>query len=219
MSDDTPTQRMDQPGDEPTQVLPTHDHAAHGDHNAETPSERTSKRTILILAIVGGALLLALIVVLIVLLTRGAAPAPTPTDSPTPTPTRTTPTPTPTPTKTPTPTPPPTPTPTPTPTPPPPPPPPPSPISSFTASDTSVDCQSVDSVPVTFSWAATGQTLWFGVGTDNAKNEPYGEFPLNYTMDFDYQCGQEGGDQIYTITVQSSGGTVTSKSIVITESD
>jgi hypothetical protein len=77
----------------------------------------------------------------------------------------------------------------------------------------------VSSVPVTFSWAATGQTLWFGVGTDNAKDAPYGEFPLNYTMDFDYQCGQPDGQQKYTITVQATDGTLTSNTIVIMEDD
>lgn len=72
-------------------------------------------------------------------------------------------------------------------------------------------------MPVTFSWAAVGETLWFGVGTDNAKNEPFSEFPLNYTFDFDYQCGQPSNQQKYTITVEASDGTVKSKTIVITE--
>jgi hypothetical protein len=72
-------------------------------------------------------------------------------------------------------------------------------------------------VTVTFSWAATGQTLWFGVGTDNAKLEPVDEFPLNYTLDFDYQCGQSGGEQKYTITVEQAGGDLDSETIIIRE--
>jgi len=80
-----------------------------------------------------------------------------------------------------------------------------------------VDCGGSPSVPVTFSWAAVGETLWFGVGTDNAKDAPFSEFPLNYTFDFDYQCGQPTNQQKYTITVESSDGTVKSKTIIIKE--
>lgn len=211
MSDETPTQRFDQPDEARTEILPTNEPAAE----PETPREKASKRTIIILASVGGALLLALIILLVLLLTRGGAPAPAPTGSPTPTPTASSASPTPTPTAssaTPTPTP------TPTQTVAPPPPPPPSPISSFSASTTDVHsaCDGQSSVPVTFSWSATGDTLWFGVGTTNAKDEPYDTFPLNYTMDFDYQCGQESGKQIYTITVQD-GGDVESETITIRE--
>lgn len=214
MSDDTPTQRFDQQPaeDAPTELLPQTDAAPAEAGTVETPRERASRRTIIILASVGGALLIALIILLILLLTRGGSPAPAPTGSPTPTPTASsaTPTPSPTPTLTPTPTP------TPTQTVAPPPPPPAPLISSYSASTTSVNCDGQDSVAVTFSWAASGDTLWFGVGTTNAKNEPYSEFPLNYTMDFDYQCGQSSGQQIYTITVQD-GSDVESQTITIRE--
>lgn len=208
MSDDTPTQRFETPGeDAPTEILAQPSATPPG---AAPPDEaKKSKRLVIILASIGGALLLALIIVIVVLLTRGGqpAPAPTPTSSsasPTPTPTPTeseSSTPTPTPTQTSEPTPPPT---------------PPSLITTFTTSTDSVDCDGETSVPVTFSWAATGDTLWFGVGTENAKDEPFDEFPLNYTMEFDYQCGQESGSQIYTITVQS-GGDIESKTVVISE--
>lgn len=210
VSDDTPTQRFDAT-DTPTEMLvPPNEPPAEDPAGAASADK--SKRTLIILLTVGGALLLAVLILLIVLLTRptGTPPAP----SPTPTASSATPTPTPTPTETPTATPTPTPTPTATADPPPAPP---SPISVFTASDTSVDCTSVSSVTVQFSWAATGQTLWFGVGTDNAKAEPYSDFPLNYTLDFDYQCGQPSGQQKYTITVESSGGDLTSKTIIIKE--
>ncbi|MCY7413287.1 MAG: hypothetical protein LH471_09695 [Salinibacterium sp.] len=78
-------------------------------------------------------------------------------------------------------------------------------------------CDGAFAVTVTFSWAAVGETLWFGVGTDNAKAEPYAQYPLNYTLDFDYQCGQPSGQQRYTITVEASDGTLKSETIVITE--
>lgn len=217
MSDDTPTQRFDAPGDAPTELLgqppvpPTGDNGvpAAGDDDA-----KKSKRLIIILASVGGALLLALIILIVVLLTRGGGePSPTPTPSPT----VTSPSPTPTPTESSaSPTPSPTPTPTQTVAPPPPPPPPSGLIESFESSTTSVNCDGEDSVPVTFSWSATGDTLWFGVGTENAKDEPYDEFPLDYSLDFDYQCGQADGFQIYTITVQD-GGDLDSETIVIEE--
>jgi len=204
MSDNTPTERFEQP-DAPTEVIPPSGDAATATEDGK------SKRTIVILLSILGALLLAVLIVLVLLLTRGAAPTPvasaTPTaSSPSPTPTASSPTPTPTPTPTPDPAP-----------PPPPPPPPPSPISDFTASDTTVDCGGFSSVPVTFSWAAVGEKLWFGVGTDNAKAAPFSEFPLNWTFDFNYQCGQPSGQQKYAITVEASDGTLTSKTIIIQE--
>lgn len=208
MSDDTPTQKYDPVGsDAPTEVFGGPPTPPAGT-NPPAPGEGKSRRLVIILASIGGALLVAVLILLILLLTRGApAPVTTPSASPTPTPT---------PTASETPTPSPTPTPTPTETTPPPPPPPAGPITSYTASQTTVDC-SGDNPTVTFSWAATGQTLWFGVGTDNAKNAPYDTYPLNYTLDFTYQCGQASGQQKYTITVESSTGDVTSKTIVIRE--
>ncbi|AYF96970.1 hypothetical protein D7I47_01005 [Protaetiibacter intestinalis] len=73
-------------------------------------------------------------------------------------------------------------------------------------------------MPVTFSWATTGETLWFGIGTDDARSDPYGEFPLNYTTDIDYQCGQPGAQQRYTITVLRADGSTQSETIIIRES-
>jgi hypothetical protein len=155
-------------------------------------------------------LLLALIGVLIWFATSSGTPQASPTAtssaSPSPTPTATeseSPTPSPTPTETTA-------------------PPPPAPadvITSYTSSTQAVDCtgQGGGSVPVTFSWATTGTQLWFGVGTDDAHAEPYGDFPLNYTMDFDYQCGQPDQQQRYTVTVQRTDGTFQSETIVIRE--
>ena len=216
MSDDTPTERFEQP-DAKTEVFPSSGEVIppSGDAATTAAADGKSKRTLVILLSVIGALLLGLLIVLVLLLTGNAAPvpgaSPTPTKvSPTPTPTASSPTPKPTVTVTKTATP------TSEPTTPPPPPPS-SPISAFTASGTNVNCGGSSSVPVTFSWAAVGETLWFGVGTDNAKNEPYSEFPLNYTLDFNYQCGQPGNQQKYTITVEASDGTVESETIIIKE--
>jgi hypothetical protein len=166
-----------------------------------------NKGLIIALAVIAGVLLLTLIGVLLWIALGNGSPNPGPTDSPTPSPT-------PTPTESESPSPSPTPTQTEAP-----PPPPADVITSYTASTQSVDCtgQGGGSVPVTFSWATTGETLWFGVGTDDARAEPYGEFPLNYTMDFDYQCGQTDQQQRYTITVLRADGSTQSETIVIRE--
>ena len=198
MSDDTPTQRFDSAGapDAPTEMLTNPPTSPPPGDASAVPGDARSKRTIIILLAVGGALLLGVLILLIVLLLRGGStppsPSPTPTESsatpsPTPPPTSPTPTPTPTPTQTVD-------------------PPPPSPISTFTASDDSVNCDGVSAVTVQFSWAATGETLWFGVGTDNAKAEPYDTYPLNYTLDFDYQCGQPSGQRIPEQQVRAETG-------------
>jgi hypothetical protein len=172
-----------------------------------------SRRLLIILISIGAALLLAIIILLVVLLGRGdgtpvAAPSDAPTLSASPTPTSSD-----TPSATPTaeqteeaPAPPPAPEPEPA-----------GPITSFTVDDKSVNCDGQSSVPISFSWNTTGVTLWFGVGTNNAKNAPYDTFPLVYDLDFNYQCGQSSGQQIYTITVEQSNGDLLSKTITITE--
>ena len=188
MSDDTPTAKFDPSGDAPTQRLET-------PLPPEAAEEGKSRKLILILGIIGGVLLIGVIVLLVLLLTQGggtpSAPtaSPTATDTSTPTPTQTTD----------------------------PPPPPVGPIKSFTVDDDRVDCEGVSSAPMRFVWETTGVTLWFGVGTDNAKSAPYDTFPLVYTLDFDYQCGQPDGQQKYTITVEQSNGDLQSKTIIVKE--
>ncbi|MFT4028906.1 MAG: hypothetical protein QM675_03435 [Protaetiibacter sp.] len=179
---------------------------------AATTSGGSSNRGLVIaLAVIAGVLLLALIGVLLWIAFANGGSTPTAVESASPSPS-TTPSPTPTESESPSPSPSPTPTET-------TPPPPADVITSYTASTASVDCtgQGGGSVPVTFSWATTGETLWFGVGTDDARAEPYDEFPLNYTMEFDYQCGQEDQQQRYTITVLRSDGSTQSETIVIGE--
>jgi hypothetical protein len=171
--------------------------------------ERRSRGLIIGLAIAGGVLLLALIALLIWLATS-QTPVAEPTESPTPSASASeSPSPSPTPTPTPTET-----------EEPPPPPPPADAIASFTASAEQVDCTAAGgtSVPLTFSWAATGNRLWFGVGTDDASAAPFAEYPLNYTMDeVPYQCGQPGLQQRYTITVERTDGSHESKTLIIRE--
>lgn len=171
---------------------------------------RRQRGLIIGLIVAAAVLLLTLIGVLIWLATSSGSPSAEPTETPTAsgTPTETpTPTPTPTPTETEEP-------------PPPPPPPPADAISTFTASVEQADCTASggDPVPLTFSWAASGARLWFGVGTDDAQANPFGEYPLNYTMnDVSYQCGQPGQQQRYTITVERNDGELESRTIIIRE--
>jgi hypothetical protein len=168
------------------------------------PPQKSQKGLIITLAVIGGVLLLALIGVLIWVGISSGSPDPQPTETETPssTPTQSdTPSPSPSPSET------------------TPPPPPANVIASFTASTETADCTNAvgGSVPVTFSWATTGVTMWFGVGTDDAKAEPFGEFPLNHTIDFDYQCGQPDLQQRYTITVERTDGSTQSQTILIRE--
>lgn len=209
---DAPTERFASPdafaaASVPPAVVPPAGTPPPGGRTSD--DERRSRGLIIGLAIAGGVLLLALIALLIWLATSQQGPAPTESSTPTATASETpsaSPTPTPTPTE--------------TEEPPPPPPPPADAIATFTASAEQVDCTAAGgtSVPLTFSWAATGNRLWFGVGTDDASANPYKEYPLNYTMDeVPYQCGQPGQQQRYTITVERTDGTHESKTLIIRE--
>jgi hypothetical protein len=213
---DAPTERFDAAGTVPPAagtVPPAGAAPAAGTvppAASDDDGRRKQRGVIIGLAIAAGVLLLALIGVLIWLAVSAGSPAVTPTGSPTPSDTPSeSPEPSPTPTE--------------TETTPPPPPEPENVISNFTASTEQVDCtgQGGGSVPLVFSWATTGVTLWFGIGTDDANANPYSTFPLNYTTsDADgiaYQCGQPGQQQRYTITVKRSDGTFQSQTIIIRE--
>ena len=206
MSDSTPTE----PLGAPTRPLPVTPEPA--------AAPAANRRMVIVLASVGGALLVALLILLGVLIGRGGAtPVPvesqTPSTSPTPTETSPSPTPTPTPSQTeenddrpddkpgkgdknetsnga---------------------------IKKFEASVSSVDCSNGGSVPVHFEWRADGVNLWFGVGTDNAKDEPYGGYKLKDELDIDYQCGQASKQQRYTVTAERANGDLVSATLVITE--
>jgi hypothetical protein len=201
MSDNTPTERFETPP------------AARA-----AGVEGKSRRLLYILIGVGAALLIAIVILLIALLTRtsgdegstGAKPSPSvsASESASPTPSVT---PSVTPSEVPTPSA------TPTEDAPPPPPPPTGPVKNYSVDKTKVNCNGKTTAPMHFSWDATGVNLWFGVGTDNAKNAPYDNYPLTYELDFDYQCGQAGNQQKYTITVEQANGDLLSKTIVVKE--
>lgn len=205
MSDSTPTE----PLGAPTAPLPV-----------TPPPAPSGRRTVIILASVGGVLLVALLVLVGVLIGRGTAPtaAPTESSSAAATPTETSPSPTPTPT--------------------------PSQteddddddkgpgnggpgkhdtetsngaIESFEVNTAKVDCKKATSVPLHFEWEAEGAQLWFGVGTENAKAAPYGSYALEDEIDIDYQCGQDGKKQIYTVTVELASGDINSATLTVTE--
>lgn len=195
MSDDTPTQRL-----------------PHGGEGSELAEERQKSRTLLFVLIgVGAALLVAIVVLLILLLgnnpgTPSASPSSTVTESTSPTPSDT-----PTPSATPEPTP--TPTPSETQAPPPP-----SDIVSYTVSKKTVDCSSNNPVTITFNWNTTGDSVSFGVGTDFADSQPYeGGLPPFGGRTIDYQCGQSGNQQKYSIAVFHNGSVIARQTIVVKE--
>lgn len=196
MSDDAPTQRLPQTGGEPT----------------ELSRERTKSRALLFTLIgVGAALLVALIVLLVLLLGQGGpTPGPTPTSSDTPSPTPTasdspTPSATPTASESPTPT-----------AAPPPPPPPPSPIVSYTVSSTDAGCASDSgSVPITFNWNTTGNSVDFGIGTDFAETGPFNSDPLPAVggITVDYQCSN--ATTKFSIAVFFNGDVIDRETITV----
>lgn len=200
MSDDTPTQRLPQ-GE---------------DASGELVEERKKSRTLMFVLVgVGAALLIAIIVLLIILFGGRGTPSagPTPSDTPSVTPTASD---TPSPSATPTPTPEPEPEPEPTQAPPPPP----SDIVSYTVTKKTVDCSSGDPVPITFNWNTTGESVSFGVGTDFADTQPYESgLPAVGGRTIDYQCGQPGNQQKYSIAVFHNGDVIARQTMIVKETD
>ncbi|WP_395638500.1 hypothetical protein [Pseudolysinimonas sp.] len=190
MSDDTPTQRL-----------------PHGpDAGDELVEERQKSRTLMFVLIgVGAALLVAILVLLIILFSgdRGTPSAsPTPSDTPSASPTTSesaTPSATPTPTVEPEPEPEPTQA-----------PPPPSTILSYGVDKSDAGCTSDgDSPSITFNWNTTGTSVSFGVGTEFAEIGPYESgLPRTGGITVNYQCGEDGPDQIYSIAVIGPNGDV-----------
>jgi hypothetical protein len=228
VTDETPTERFDAAGDTPTERLTPAEAAAFdpamGATSPEVQEERKSRKTMIILGSVGGALLIILIILLILLLVRpGASVTPTGSPSPTPSPTASSSaSPTPTPTAT-------TATPTPTPTATVAPPPPPSndvEIDDFDATS-EVDCsaQTQNPVFIEFSWSSTnGLVAYFAVGAvNNAETNGMGwtlppsgstsDFPSGY-FPYEYQCSNTS--QTYTITIVGSNGSRESAQVTVT---
>ena len=213
MSDDTPTERFDAP----TEQLP--EASATPADGATTTTEEGSKRGLLIaLLAIGGAILLALIVLIAILLGNAGSTDQTPvpefttTESPTPTPDETeSPEPTETPSEEPSEAPSATAAP-----PPPPPPPPPSPsFATFSGPNKSTCPDTSSSVEITWSWSSSNAVnAWFGIGTSNAKLQPFEQVPTTATYTFNYQCSE--ASQIYTVTLEDSSGKLTHKTVTVT---
>lgn len=202
MTDDTPTQRLPESTDATGELV---------------EERKKSKALLFTLVGVGAALLIAIIVLLIILFSgdAGGDPQASPSSSDTPT-ASPTPSDSPTPTESATPTP--TPTPTPTAAPPAPPPPPPSDIVSYTVTKKTVDCSSASSVQITFNWNTTGESVSFGVGTDFADSQPYESgLPAVGGKTIDYQCGQSGDQQKYSIAVFHNGQVIARQTMIVKE--
>lgn len=229
MSDDTPTQRFDAPGDAPTERLGAPGGAPTERLGAAAPSEevveeRKSRRLITILGIIGGVLLVAVLIVLILLLTRGSGtPTTPPTNSsspsasssstPTPTPSTATTTPTATPTASQTQA----------------APPPPDTSVRFTSLDPvkKVECYyseapnfSPPPIKIEVSWTSKNANVaWFAANSDDASADQYMQIPTNGNQDnfqyeIDYPCYQKSIS--YTITLVGDDNEKSTKKWTVT---
>jgi hypothetical protein len=201
MSDDTPTERFETPGDAPTERFPAT--PAAGTTTAATSS---SRRLIIILSSVGAALLIALIILLILLFGQPGAVTPTPTpveSSSTPTPSAT-------------------PTPTPTATEDAPPPAPSGPqFTNFIAPASQGGCSAGSpefpafTPRVKVAWTSSGaDSAWYVNGSSDAADSGFMEIPLNGDQDDfpyaqDFNCSNDVNT--YTITLVGPEGEHKSK--------
>ena len=190
MSDDTPTERFEPP----TAPLPAADGALA---STEAPEEGRKRGMLIALIAIAAAILLALIVLIVVLVGNAgspeASPAPTATlsESPSPTPEETErPEPSDEPSASPSAT-----------TPPPPPPQSPS-FATFTGPDRATCPDTSNAV-----------SAWFGIGTLNAKAEPFDSVPTTATYTFTYQCSE--ASQLYTVTLEDASGRLTHSTVEI----
>lgn len=208
MSDDTPTERFEPP----TAPLPE---AGAATPTADGPPAEGQKRGMLIALIaIAAAILIALIVLIVVLVGnagRGETEAqPTPelsaSESPTPEETES-PEPSEEPSDEPSSEP--------SPTTAPPPPPPQSPsFATFSGPNRATCPDTSSSVAITWSWSSTNAVnAWFGIGTNNAKAEPFESVPTTATYTFNYQCSE--ASQIYTVTLEDAAGRLTHKTVEV----
>lgn len=210
MSDDTPTERFHPP----TTPLPATDTAAVGATATTAAAPGQQKRGVIIALIaIAGAILIALIVLIAVLVGNAgqndALPGPinTPSESPTPDETES---PEPSvepsdePSESPS-----------ASTAPPPPAPPQSPsFATFSGPSAAACPDESSSLAITWSWSSTNAVnAWFGIGTNNAKAEPFESVPTTATYTFNYQCSE--ASQRYTVTLEDSSGRLTHKTVVI----
>ncbi len=179
--------------------------AAPATAGAATAGRRLSGGAIALI-VLAGILLIALVVLVLMLLQRGGDPAPIASGSPSPSATPSesaspsaTPSPTPTPTPTPTETAPPAPAPE---------------FTIFQAENTANCPDDMSSVPLFWSWSIEGaSTVWFGIGTDDARAEPFEEVPATATYEFAYQCSEES--QLYTVSAENADGLITHRTVEV----
>lgn len=213
MSDPTPDDAPTEAFAAPTVPLPEQQGA---DATGEPPSDARKNRTLLIaLLSVAGAILLALIVLIAVLLggQGDPEPAPVPTETMSESPE---PSPEPTESESPEPEPSEEPEASASAPPPPPPPPPQSPSFATFNGPNKANCPDTSSsVEITWSWSSSNAVnAWFGIGTNNAKLQPYEQVPTTATYTFYYQCSE--ASQIYTVTLEDSAGRLTHKTVTAT---
>ena len=208
MSDDTPTERFEPP----TTPLPAVDGTTAAP--ATTPDEGQKRGMLIALIAIAAAILIALVVVIVVLVgnagreTTDAQPTPETSASESPTPEESeSPEPSDEPSDEPSTEP--------SATTAPPPPPPQSPSFATFSGPNRADCPDTSSsVAITWSWSSTNAVnAWFGIGTNNAKAEPFESVPTTATYTFNYQCSE--ASQRYTVTLEDSAGRLTHKTVEI----
>lgn len=201
MSDDTPTERFEPP----TTPLPAADGTTSA--TAEKPAESPKRGMLIALIAVTSAILIALIVLIAVLVRDAggsdeAAPEPQPSSSENTEPDETeSPEPSDEPSE--------------SPTTAPPPPPSLSPTFATFSGPNRADCtDTTGSVTMTWSWSSTdAENAWFGIGTDDAKAEPYEQVPTTATYTFTYQCSE--ASQIYTVTLEDAAGRLAHQTVEV----
>lgn len=211
MSDDTPTERFESPTPTaPTAPLPST--AAAASTTEVSPDEKPKRGMLIALLSIAGAILIALIILIVVMLNSGGAsneqPTPefTASESPSPTPTVDE-------TETPEPSDEPSDEPSATTAPPPPPPQSPS-FATFSGTNKAACPDTSSSIEITWSWSSSNAVnAWFGIGTNNAKLQPYEQVPTTASYTFYYQCSE--ASQIYTVTLEDSANRLTHKTVEI----
>jgi cytoskeletal protein RodZ len=197
----------------PLPSTPAASDAAAADAAAEPSAEKQKRGLLIALIAVAAAILLALIVLIVVLVsgqgddTAGPAPVPTASESGSPEPEETeSPEPSDEPTEEPAASPSATTA---------PPPPPQSPSFATFSGPNRAECPDTSgSVAITWSWSSTNAVAaWFGIGTNNAKAEPFESVPTTATYTFNYQCSE--ASQRYTVTLEDSAGRLTHKTVEI----
>lgn len=197
----------------PLPSTPAASDAAPTDAAAEPAAEKQKRGLLIGLIAVAGAILVALIVLIVLLVggqgddTAGPAPVPTASESESAEPEETeSPEPTDEPTEEPAASP--------SATAAPPPAPQSPSFATFSGPNRATCPDTSSSVAITWSWSSTNAVnAWFGIGTNNAKAEPFESVPTTATYTFNYQCSE--ASQRYTVTLEDSAGRLTHKTVEI----